>query len=275
MTLDTYWGLDIERVVLFPLFTSGVNKGGIAAVSDAAFEGYDAPGPVSLEFSFGNPRTIPNVSQGKVNDTIILPSVEAKSGVLRSSYDSQTLNALLSDTKITTMGLSKVFPEGTNREGEEIQCAMVVNRLVSHTDTGDLVHASEVFGKVTLVPRKTNFSDAALQKEYTIGFSQPTKYAWGETLSLATHGCTKATNALLLSDNYFNMIGWLGDCIDTTFELPADKPALTSSSAKVWNYVTGAAVAGTWNLSDLATVFTPTVTPDSTDLLICTYEYTK
>jgi len=273
MALDIEWGLDIERVTLFPLFTSGVNKGGIAAVNGTAYEGIDVTGPVSLEFSFGNPRTIANVSQGRVNDTIILPSTDPKSAVLKCSYDSQTLNALLSDVNITTMGASKVLPEGTDKQGQEIQCAMLISQLVSHNESGDVVYGTEIFAKATLVPSKVNYNENALVKEYNIAFAQPSKYPWGEALTLATHKCTKATNARIMSDNKFNMIGWLGDCIDTTFVLPTDKKALTSASAKVWNFATGAAVAGTWDLTALATTFTPTVTPDALDLLICTYEY--
>ena len=273
MSLDIYWGLDIYRVVLFPLFDSGVNKGGIQAVDNSAFEGYEVPGPVSFEFSFGNPRTIPNVSQGRVNDTIILPSTEAKTAILRCSYDSQTLNALLTGVNITTNGLAKVLDEGTDREGLEIQCAALLQQLVSHDDDGLEVWSTDLCPRVTLVPQPVNKTDAALSKQYNIALGKSTKRAWGETLSIATHNCTRAVKQNVLSNGRFNMVGWLGDCIDSTFALPADKPALTSSSAKAWNFVTGALVAGTWDLADLATTFTPTVIPDATDLLTCIYEW--
>ena len=273
MALDIYWGLDIYRVVLFPLFESGVNKGGIQAVDEAAFEGYEVPGPVSFEFSFGNPRTIPNVSQGRVNDTIILPSTEAKTGVLRCSYDSQTLNALLTGVNIVTRGLSTVLPEGTDREGLEIQCAMLLQQLVSHDDDGAEMWSTEVCPRATLVPQPINKTDAALSKAYNIALGQATRYAWGETLTLGTHNCTRAVKAHVLSNGRFNMVGWLGDCVASNFTLPTDKPALTSSSATVWNFVTGAAVSGTWNATTSATTFTPTVVPDATDLLTCIYEW--
>jgi len=273
MALDTYWGLDIYRVVLFPLFTSGVNKGGIQAVNNSAYEGYDVPGPVTFEFNFGNPRTIPNVSQGRVNDTIILPSVEAKTGILRCSYDSQTLNALLTGTTIITEGESKVLQEGTDREGLEIQCGLLLQQLVSHDDDGSVMWATDICPKATLVPQPVNKNDTALSKVYNIALSQSTKRLCGEALSISTHGCTKAVKEVVLSNDRKNVVGWLGDCIDSTFTLPTDKPAKTSATAKVWNYATGAAVAGTWDLATLSTTFTPTVIPDATDLLVCAYEW--
>ena len=273
MTLDTAWGLDIYRVVLFPLFTSGTNKGGMQAVDENAYEGVDVPGPVSFEFSFGTPRTVANVSQGRVNDTIILPSTDPKTAVLRCSYTSQVLNALLTGVNITTVGAAKVMEDGTDLEGQEIQCGLLLSQLQSHDDDGNVIWVTELCPKATLVPSPVSYNAEALVKEYTIGLSQSTKRIWGETLTLVTHGCTKAVKSQVVSDNRFNLVGWLGDCVATDFLLPTDKPALTSAAAKVWNYATGAAVAGTWDLATLATTFTPTVTPDALDLLICSYEY--
>lgn len=273
MALDINWGVELDRVVLFPLFTSGTNKGGIQAVTDAAYEGVEVPGPVSLDFSFGTPRTIPNISRGRVNDTIILPSIDPKTATLVGSYNSQVLNALLTGAKVTTMGLSKVIPENTSEEGSEIQCAMLVQQLVSHNETGALIYVTEMFANVTLVPQKTNYGANATAKNYQIAFAQPAKYAWGEVLSLATHGATKAVGAHIESNGQWNLIGWLGGCLETTFELPAAKPALTSSTAKVWNFVTGVEEPGTWDTANLSTYFTPTVTPSTSELLVCVYEY--
>ena len=273
MTLDTAWGLDIYRVVLFPLFTSGVNKGGIQAVDETAYEGVEVPGPVSFDFSFGNPRTIANTSQGRVNDTIILPSLDPKTGVLRCSYNSQTLNALLTGVKITTVGAAKITEEGTSQEGQEIQCGLLLQQLVSHDDEGNVMWVSEVCPRATLVPSPVNYNENALSKEYNIALSQSVKRLWGETLTIAMHGCTKAVKSNVVSDNKFNIIGWLGDNVATAFTLPADKVAKTSAAAKVWNFVTGVEEVGAWDASTLADTFTPTVKPGLDELLVCTYEW--
>lgn len=273
MAFDIDWGVELDRVVLYPLFTSGTNKGGMQAVDENAFEGYEVPGPVSLDFSFGNPRTIPNVSRGRVNDTIILPSIDPKTAVLVGSYNSQTINALLTGAIVNTMGLASVMPETTSEEGNEIQCAMLVQQLVSHNDDGDLICVSEFFTKVTLVPQKANYGANATAKNYQIAFAQPAKYAWGESLTLATHGATKAASAHIQTNGRFNAVGWMGGCLEADFMLPTDKPALTSSTAKVWNYVTGVAEAGTWDAATDAAIFTPTVVPSTGELLVCTYEY--
>lgn len=273
MTLDTSWGLDIYRVVLFPLFTSGNNKGGIKAVDETAFEGFEVPGPTSFEFSFGNPRTIANTSQGQVNDTIILPSLDPKTGVLRCSYNSQELNALLTGVSITTVGAAKVMDEGTSQEGQEIQCGILLQQLVSHDDSGNVVWVSEVCPRATLVPSPVNYNENALVKEYNIGLSKSTKRLWGETLTMAIHKCTKAIKSNVVSDNKFNVIGWLGDNVATDFTLPADKVAKTSAAAKVWNFYTGVEETGVWDASTEALTFTPTVKPALDELLICTYEW--
>lgn len=273
MTLDTAWGLDIYRVVLFPLFTSGDNKGGIQAVDETAYEGHEVPGPVSFEFNFGTPRTMANVSQGQVNDTIILPSTDPKTGILRCSYSSQELNALLTGVNITTVGAAKVMDDGTSKEGQEIQCGILLQQLVSHDDDGNVVWVSEVCPKATLVPSPVNYNENALVKEYNIGLSKSTKRLWGETLTIATHGNTKAVKSNVVSNDKFNIIAWLGDNVATEFTLPADKVAKTSAAAKVWNYFTGVEEVGAWDASVLADTFTPTVKPAAGELLICTYEW--
>lgn len=273
MTLDTAWGLDIYRVVLFPLFTSGTNKGGIQAADEAAYEGFEVPGPVSFEFNFGSPRTIPNVSQGRVNDTIILPSLDPKTGVLRCSYNSQTLNAMLTGAEITTVGAANVLDEGTDLEGQEIQCGMLLQQLVSHDDDGNVVWVSDACPKVTLVPSPTSYNENALVKEYNIALSPSTKRLWGELLVAGTHGNTKTVKSNVVSNNKFNVIGWLGDNVATVFTLPTGKPGILSSAAKVWNFATGAAEAGAWDDADNPTAFTPSVKPSAGELLICTYEW--
>lgn len=273
MTLDTAWGLDIYRVVLFPLFTSGTNKGGMQAVDENAYEGVEVTGPVSFEFNFGTPRTIPNVSQGRVNDTIILPSLDAKTGVLRCSYNSQTLNALLTGVEVTTVGAANVMDEGTDLEGQEIQCGLLLQQLVSHDDEGNVVWVTEACPKATLVPNPVNYNENALVKEYNIALSQSTKRLWGELLAAGTHGNTKTIKSNVVSNNKFNVIGWLGDNVATVFNLPTDKPGKTSAAAKVWNFASGVEETGTWDNSTTPTAFTPTVKPSASELLICTYEW--
>jgi hypothetical protein len=207
-----------------------------------------------------------------VNDTIILPSTDPKTAVMRCSYSSQTLNALLTGVKITTVGASKVMEDATDLEGQEIQCGLLLSQLVSHDDDGSVVWVTELCPKATLVPSPNSYNAEALVKEYTIGLSQSTKRIWGETLTLATHGCTKAVKSNVVSNGRFNVVGWIGDCTATDFLLPVDKPALTSATAKVWNYVTGAAVPGAWDIATLSTTFTPTSVA-GTELMVCSYEY--
>jgi len=273
MTLDIEWGVELDRVVLFPLFTSGDNKGGIQAVDESAYEGVEVPGPVSLDFKFGSPRTIANTSQGRVNDTIVLPSLDPKTGTLAGSYNSQVLNSLLTGAKVTTMGAAKVLPETTSEEGKEIQCAMLVQQLVSHDDEGNSMYVSEFFAKVTLVPQKTSYGEKATAKNYEVAFSPSAKYGWGEVLTLADHGVTKAVSGHVISNDRWNVVGWLGDNVATAFTLPTDKPAKTSAAAKVWNYFTGVEEVGAWDASINAITFTPTVKPGAGELLIVTYEW--
>jgi hypothetical protein len=64
MTLDIEWGVELDRVVLFPLFTSGDNKGGIQAVDESAYEGVDSPDPFHLTSNLAVPEPSPTPRKG-------------------------------------------------------------------------------------------------------------------------------------------------------------------------------------------------------------------
>jgi hypothetical protein len=75
-----------------------------------------------------------------------------------------------------------------------------------------------------------------------------------------------------LSEYQWNVGVWMGNGALTTFNLPTGKPARLSSTAKVWDFQTGAARAGAWDTSENADVFTPSVTLEADRVLVVTYQ---
>lgn len=272
MPLTHDWGVDLYRVVVFPLWTSGANKGGLFGVAGAAaYEGVEVIGPVAFEPNFGSPRTFANVSQGQVNDTIVKASIDPKTAVLRTSYDSNTIAAMIANINIITMGEGKVVGEETEKTGREIPVAVML-QTDGHDEDDNPVYVTRLYHKAQLTPSPVTQNDSPLAKEYTLSLSRVGKRGWGEVLTLAAHKHTSEVNSKDITEGVRNVVTWLGDGIVTAFTLPTGKPALTSAKAKVWNYLTGAAEAGAWNVTPLSTTFTPTVTPSADELLVVTYE---
>src|SRR3990167_4512044 len=266
MTIDIYTALDVNRVAAFPLNNDGsfdlssVNLCATNGVQDL-YEGVEFAGPVGFDVSFGAPRQIPVVAQGQVQATFILPSIEPRTGVLRCAYDKLTLDAMLAGLSVDTIAEAKAYPEDTDKSGQETLVALLLQQLKAKDDDGSLVWRSDVIHRATIVPSPTGYSAEVMVKEYNLAMSRSSKRMWGESYSLATHNCLEATKDVVISSYQWNIGVWCGDNVLTTFNLPTGKPAKTSAKAKVWNFVSGAAEAGTWNATDDATVFTPTVKP--------------
>jgi hypothetical protein len=272
MSLNTYTAIDVSRVVAFPLNNNGTFN--LAAPQAALYEGVEFEGPVGFDVSFGAPRQIPVVAQGQVQATFILPSIEARTGVLRCAYDKLTLSGMLGGLTVDTIGTAKAIAEDTDRSGQETLVALLLQQLQAKDESGSLIWRSDIVHRATIVPSPTSYTAEPLVKEYQIAMSRSSKRLWGESYSLATHGCLEATKDVGLSSNKFNIGVWVGDNIVTAFTLPTGKPALTSGAAKVWDFDTGAARAGSWNNAGvLSTTFTPSVKPTAGKVLVVTYEH--
>jgi hypothetical protein len=266
MALDIVTAIDVYRVVAFPL----ASDGSLPSVDNSAYEGVEFSGPVSFELNLGAPRTIPVVAQGRVLDTFLLPSIEAKTGTLRCAYDVQTLNALLTGVNQTTVGEAKVVDEGTNKEGQEILVGLLLQQLQAHNESGLTVWRTDIIPRARLSPSNPPMNAETLVKEYTMVAASSSKRLWYETLTTATHGCTSAHKQNVLTEYKLNIVGWTGDGAETTFNFPADKPPSENAKVKVFNFTTGVEVAGALNVYP---EWVASVAPASGAKLAAVYEY--
>ena len=278
MALDIYTALDVHRVVAFPLNNDGTFN--LTSVEDVClggvqdlYEGMEFEGPTGFDVSFGAPRQIPVVAQGQVQATFILPSIEARTGVLRCAYDKLTLSAMLAGLSVDTVGETKLLPEDTDKSGQETLVGLLLQQLQAKDDSGSLVWRSDVVHRATIVPSPTGYNADVMVKEYNIAMSRSSKRLWGETYSLNTHNCQEATKDVAISSYKFNVGIWEGNNSYTEFYLPAGKPALTSNKAKVWDFTTGGARAGSWDATTDATTFTPSAPLADGAILVVTYEH--
>jgi hypothetical protein len=266
---DITWGLDVYRIVAYPLSSTGA----LLATDTAPYEGVFFSGPKSFIPSLGSVRNVVNVSQGRVNDTIHLPSIDPKTAELRCSYDKQTLDALLSNTNKSTLAEGTTTHFGTNKEGTEQLVGLLVSQLISHDDDGLLVWRHYIVPRATIVPSPVNFDENAIDKLYQVTMSGATRELWGEVLTEATHGCTSSTLTQHVTQNNFAIVAWLADGTEPTFYFPSDKPPVSAAKTKLWNFATGANVAFALADDAYGEGVTPSVLPANATLLIATYEW--
>ncbi len=275
MTLDIYTAIDVYRVIAFALNNDGtfdLTEDDYGGVQDL-YQGVEFAHPTSFDVSFGAPRQIPVVAQGQVQATFLLPSIEAKTGILRTAYDKLTLNAMLSGVSVDTIGGGKYIPEDTDKSGTEKLVALLLSQLQAKDDDGSLMWRNDLVHRATIVPSPTSYADTPMVKEYNLAMSRSSKRFWGETYTLVTHGCTEASKDVGITSNKLNIGVWMGNGSYTTFNLPSTKKANDTANAKVWQYSTGTARAGSWDASTDAQVFTPTVLLPDGEVLVILYEY--
>jgi len=275
--LDGYTAIDVYRAIGFPLKNDGSfnvptedpSGGGIQDL----WEGVEFLAPVGLDFSLGEPRSIPVVAQGQVQTTFNLPSTDAKTAVLRAAYEKMTTDVQLTSTKIDTIGAMKAMGIDNNKSGQESLMAFMISQLQSHDEDGNSIWANVLLNRTRIKPNRPSFTADPLAKEYLMTLSRSTKRMWGESYSENTHGRMEDIGDVVLSQDKLNIGLWVGNGEYTSFNLPTDKLAVTSARAKVWDVATGAARAGAWDVATNSAVFTPSVLLADNAVLFVTYEY--
>lgn len=275
-TLDGYTAIDIYRATAFPLNNDGTfdlptedpSGGGIQDL----YEGVVIPAPVGLDFSLGEIRSIPVVAQGQVQTTFNLPSTDAKTATLRGAYEKLSVDATMTNTIVDTIGAMKAMGIDNDKQGQEKLMAFVVSQLQAHDESGNTIWSNVLLHRARIKPNRPNLAADPMAKEYMMTLSRSQKRMWGETYSNSTHGRTEDIGDVVLSQDKLVVGLWVGNNEYTTFNLPADKPAVTSARAKVWDVATGAERAGAWDAAVGSLVFTPTVKPTDDLVMFVTYE---
>lgn len=277
ITLDGYTAIDLYRAVAFPLNNDGTfdlptedpSGGGIQDL----YEGVEVPAPVGLDFSLGEPRQIPVVAQGQVQTTFNLPSTDAKTATLRGAYEKLSVDSTMTNTLVDTIGAMKAMGIDNDKQGQEKLMAFAVSQLQAHDESGNSIWANVLLHRTRVKPNRPSLASDPLAKEYLMTLSRSQKRMWGETYTENTHGRTEDIGDVILSQDKLGMGIWVGNGEYTTFNLPADRPAITSARAKVWDVATGGARAGNWDVATGSTVFTPTSLLADNAVLFVTFEY--
>lgn len=265
------WGVDVYRATFFPIRSDGgIDAPGYPIAAEVAYEGLEFSRPKSLTLNLGAPRAITNVAQGRVQDTIYLPSTDAKTGEFHlSNIDLETF-AELSGVKTRTVGLGLGMPFGTDKQGLEIDGIFLISQLAFHDNDGVTNWNNYILPRTRAVVTMPSFNENAIDVLVSLSLSPAKKHIWGEALSETNDGALEMTGYNHITAQRFNVVAWVGDGSETIFLLPANRQAASTfaTSFKVYNYATGATVAGT----PAADKFTAGAAPADEALLIGLYE---
>lgn len=265
------WGTDVYRAVFYPIGNDGgVDAPGYPVTAETPYEGLVFSGPKNLTLNLGAPRAINNVSQGRVNDTIYLPSLDAKTAEFHVSYIDQETFATLSSVTTRTIGGGKGFPFGTNKQGLEIAGTFLISQLAFHNEDGVTQWHNYILPRVRAVVTMPSFTDTETDVTINLSLSPSRKHVWGETLSQVNDGATQMLGYDHITWDIFNIVAWMADGAETVFLLPDDHPSAESrdDTLVVYRYSTGLELA----TSSIAAGSVTFGAPPASGLLIGLYE---
>jgi hypothetical protein len=240
------WGTDTYRAVFFPILsTGGIDAPEYPTPAEEAYGGLEFSGPKNLSLNLGAPRAINNVSQGRVNDTIYLPSLDAKTAEFHVSYIDQEMFAILSSVKTRTIAGGKGFAFGTNKQGLEIAGSFLITQLAFHNEDGVTQWNNYILPRVRAIITMPGMTDAETDVTINLSLSPSKKHIWGEALSQANDGATSMLGYNHITWDIFNIVAWMADGVETIFLFPEDHPSAESrdDTVAVYRYSTGLELA--------------------------------
>jgi hypothetical protein len=270
------WGTDVYKAKFYPIRSDGGID--VPSYPDVlpidGFGGYEFRGPKNLTLNLGAPRAITNVSQGRVNDTIYLPSTDAKTAEFHLSYIDQELFAILGSVKTRTdIGYGRTMPIGTDKQGLEIAGTFVISNLAFHDGDGVSQWHNYILPRVRAIVNMPSMDENALDVTVNLSLGSTTRHIWGQTVSELNDGATQLMGYDHITWNRFDVYAWLADGVEDTFLLPVDRPALANfaDTMSVWNYTTGTEITGGITKSETGVVFG--AAPADGVLIVALYEY--
>lgn len=269
------WGTDVYRAVFYPIATDGgIDVPPYPEPAADGFGGYEFRGPKNLTLNLGAPRAVTNVSQGRVNDTIYLPSTDAKTAEFHLSYIDQVLFAKLGAVKTRVdIGYGRTMPFGTDKQGLEIDGIFVISNLAFHDGDGVNQWHNYILPRVRAIVNMPSFDENAVDVTVNLSLGSTTRHVWGQTVSETNDGATQLMGYDHITWDRFNIYAWLADGSETDFLFPADKPALSNyaDTFALWDYDAGTEVTAGITKSTTGVVYG--VAPANGKLLIALYEY--
>jgi hypothetical protein len=267
------WGTDVYRAVFLPIdSTGGIDVPGYPEPAEDGFGGYEFLGPKNLTLNLGSPRAITNVSQGRVNDTIYLPSTDAKTAEFHLSYIDQVLFSILGAVKRRTdIGEGSTMPFGTDKQGLEIAGAFLISNLAFHDENSNPVWHNYMLPKVRAIVTQPSMDENAVDVTVNLSLGSSTKHLWGQAVTEAIDGATRLTGYDHITEFRFNIHAWLADGSEDIFLFPADKPPISSAKTSVWNFTDGVEITSGFVVNTANLDFT--LAPSANDLIVALYEY--
>lgn len=250
---------------LFELNAAGLP----AATSTSVYEGLELKGLKASDLNVPAPRTITHAGNDRVLANDFLPSLEPITGEVRVANLSLDVNAKVMSVKTFDVGEVKFMPYGTDKQGSEIDVALMTFQQSLDTTSKLRRWRTIIAPKVRAISLPSGMNENPNEQRYQIVSNPTTKHLWGTTLSDATEGATEAAFLEGMATYKPKVVAWKGDGTATEFLFPTDKPI--ADTTKIATFKDGVIVSS--GLTVTSTKITFDVAPTSGAIIVSLYEY--
>jgi hypothetical protein len=242
--------------------------GELAAVDTNPYVGVEAVGVRGFNPTFPEPRRLTHYGNMRVLSVAMLPPTDPVTGAITLSRHDFDVHALLSATKVATVGEAKIIHHGHDKVATPQDVCILISQLAKDAATKVTRYRNIILPVTQAFIRPAGASDEAAEFTYDVTANPASKYPWGVALSELNDGCTEAGAIEIMTETPLMLCAWVGDNIVTEFNFPADMQAAATAKIHVVT-VNGAADATVAKATDGVT---PTAKPGVGDLVVAFYE---
>lgn len=240
-----------------------------------AYEGSELTGPKTLEVTKPEARRISHTGADRVLATDVLAPLESVTATITASGADFDIEALLAGVNVVTHGETKLLGQGTDKQGEEPQFAVLGFRQSLDGVTGVRRWDMILLPVCRIIPSGHAMNENPDEKTYNVYPNVVSKYPYGSAFAVGTEGFTEAQYIDGVGEYKPHIATFLGDAAETEFSLHTDRPAVSTAKMTVYHLVASTGVitdvSGTVTLAVGSVTFS--VAPASGDSIFVVYEY--
>lgn len=261
----------LRKVRVYALDSSGYPNGDQSGAN--GYNGIDVTGARSVSLNVPENQKIVHVGDDVPFAMDFLPPTELASGSLTTAKTNQTLDALLSNTLVQTLGEWEIDGLDTSTAGNEIDVCLFYWRQALVTDPADSDFSSRrwqthAIVKARITPQgATPDQGAADLNNYSITPTKSTAAPYGSSFTQVVNGFTQAARLRMTGEYPIMMERYTGNATLDTFNL--EFTPLTAAKTKC--FVDGAA-ATVSSVNTGAKTFTLSAAPANAGKVIVLYE---
>lgn len=268
-----YYPVGLQQVRVYELDAHGMPKA--SAASGVVYEGFVFEGAEAFDLSVPDVRRITHIGDNAIKATDMLPRIEPSTGTLTVAGQYADIIALLSSTKVATVGEAKAIGFGTSQQGQDPVVGLLMYQQAKEASTGTRVWIANMVPSTQMIVSPISMNQEKQSTKFSLLPSAVGHHLWGTAFTANREGFTTAESISTITVNVPHVCSWLADNSVTEFLFHASRQAV--STAKIHEVVTVATNGTVTDVTSTCTKATDGVTiagPLAAGVMVvCFYEY--